>query len=109
MDVKYLASALSTAGLAVIATLGVLLPRTAVASPSLVQGAAFSTGSRVPSLTVTLTRTVAQGDLLVGWFAQYNAPAPAQASDNVNVTWTRPAAGSLPINADPGDTSPHYR
>src|SRR5206468_6311938 len=78
MDVKYLASALSTAGLAVIATLGVLLPRTAVASPSFVQGAAFSTGSRVPSLTVTLTRTVAQGDLLVGWFAQYNAPGPVQ-------------------------------
>src|SRR5437879_10051173 len=89
MAVKYFASALSTAGLAVMATLGVLLPCTAVASPTFVQGAAASTGSRVPSFTVTLTHPVAQGDLLVGWFAQYNAPGHVQVSDNVNGTWTR--------------------
>src|SRR5205809_7718441 len=109
MAVKYFASALSTASLAVMAALGVLLPCTAVASPTFVQGAAFSTGSRVPSLTVTLTRPVAEGDLLVGWFAQYNAPGPAQVSDNVNGTWTRAAAGSLTFDDDTGDIALYYR
>src|SRR5205809_7309447 len=109
MAVKYFASALSTASLAVMAALGVLLPCTAVASPTFVQGAAFSTGSRVPSLTVTLTRPVAQGDLLVGWSAQYNAPGPAQVSDNVNGTWTRAAAGSLTFDDDTGDIALYYR
>src|SRR5881409_81155 len=109
MAVKDLASALSTAGLAVIATLGVLLPRTAVASPTYVQGAAFSTGSRVPAITVTLTRPVAQGDLLVGWFAQYNAPGQVQVSDNVNGTWMRAPAGSLTFDDDTGDIALYYR
>jgi len=109
MAVKYFTSALSTASLAVMAALGVLLPCTAVASPTFVQGAAFSTGSRVPSLTVTLTRPVAEGDLLVGWFAQYNAPGPAQVSDNVNGTWTRAAAGSLTFDDDTGDIALYYR
>ena len=107
MDVKYVASTLCAAGLAVIATLGVLLPRTAVASPTFVQGAAFSTGSRVPSLTVTLSHPVAQGDLLVGWFAQYNAPGLVQVSDNVNGTWTR-AAASLTFDDDTGDIALYY-
>src|SRR6266496_4237808 len=80
ITVRQLPSTLSTAYLALIVTLGVLLPRTAVASPTFVQGAAASTGSRVPSLTVTLTHPVAQGDLLVGWFAQYNAPGPVLVS-----------------------------
>jgi len=31
--------------------------------------------ARVPAATVTLTRQVGQGDLLVGWFSQYNARA----------------------------------
>src|SRR5437016_14586047 len=51
--VKLLSSALSTAALAVIAAVGVLLPRTAQsATPTFVQGTAFSTGSRVPALPV---------------------------------------------------------
>ena len=66
-------SALSTAGLAVIAILGALLPRPAVATPTFVQGAAFSTAP-TSATTVTLTSPVGQGDLLVGWFSQYNAP-----------------------------------
>src|SRR2546429_609516 len=60
-------------------------------SPSFVQGTAFAGAS---PLTVTLTSPVAQGDLLVGWFAQYHAPAQVQVSDNVNGTWTR-TPGSL--------------
>src|SRR5881398_1529304 len=110
--VKHSPSALSTAALAVIATLGVPLPRTAVAqstTPTFVQGAAFSTGSRVPALTVPLTRPVAQGDLLVGWFAQYNAPGQVQVSDNVNGTWMRAPAGSLTFDDDTGDIALYYR
>ena len=78
-------------------------------TPTFVQGAAFSTGSRVPALTVPLTRPVAQGDLLVGWFAQYNAPGQVQVSDNVNGTWTRAAAGSLTFDDDTGDIALYYR
>src|SRR5205809_2068035 len=104
-------SALSTAGLAVFATLGVLLPRTAVArstAPTWVQGAAFSTGSRVPTVTVTLSRPVAQGDLLVGWFSQYDAPEQVRVSDSVNGTWTR-APASLTFLDDTGDIALYYR
>src|SRR5437870_11325381 len=112
MAVKYSPSALSTAGLAVIAILGVPLPRTAVAQsipPAFVQGAAFSTGARVSTLDVTLTGAVAQGDLLVGWFGQYNAPEQVQVSDNVNGTWTRAAAGALTFDDDTGDIALYYR
>src|SRR5437867_300533 len=111
MAVKYSPSALSTAGLAVIAILGVPLPRTAVAQsipPAFVQGAAFSTGSRVSTLAVTLTGAVAQGDLLVGWFGQYNAPEQVQVSDDVNGTWTRAPAAQTFLD-DTGDIALYYR
>src|SRR5437667_9025320 len=101
-------SALSTAGLAAIAILGALLPRPAVATPTFIQGVAFST-PRIPSTTVTLTHPVAQGDLLVGWFSQYNAPGEFQVSDNVNGTWTRVAAGALTFDDDTGDIALYYR
>src|SRR5438093_1879869 len=78
-------------------------------TPTFVQGAAFDTGARVPALTVPLTRPVAQGDLLVGWFAQYNAPGQVQVSDNVNGAWTRAAAGSLTFDDDTGDIALYYR
>ena len=106
---RHLPSALYTAGLAVIATLGALFPRTAVASATFVQGTAFSTGSRVPAITVTLTDAVAPGDLLVGWFAQYNAPEQVAVSDNVNGTWTRATAGALTFDDDTGDIALYYR
>src|SRR5438046_1521974 len=111
MAVKYSPSALSTAGLAVIAILGVPLPRTAVAQsipPAFVQGTAFSTGSRFSTLAVTLTGAVAQGDLLVGWFGQYNAPEQVQESDNVNGTWTRAPAAQTFLD-DTGDIALYYR
>lgn len=41
------------------------------------------------SLTLTLSQPVQAGDLLVGWFGQYDAPGQVQVSDNVNGTWTR--------------------
>src|SRR5207244_1355989 len=70
-------------------------------------GAAFST-QRVSSVTVTLSGPVAQGDLLVGWFAQYNAPERVQVSDNVNGAWTR-APVSLTFMDDTGDIALYYR
>src|SRR5438552_19019548 len=108
---KCSSSALSTACLAVIASLGCLLPRAAVArstSPTLVQGTAFGTGARVSKVTVPLTRPVAQGDLLVGWFGQYNAPEQVQVSDDVNGTWTR-APRSQTFLDDTGDIALYYR
>jgi len=104
-------SALAAVGLAVLATLGVLLPRTAVAgstTPIWVQGAAFATGSRISTVTVTLTGPVAQGDLLVGWFSQYDASGQVRVSDDVNGTWTR-APASLTFLSDTGDIALYYR
>src|SRR5437762_13826169 len=104
-------SALSTACLAVISSLGVLFSRAAVArstTPTLVQGTAFGTGARVSTVTVPLTRPVAQGDLLVGWFGQYNAPEQVQVSDDVNGTWTR-APRSQTFLDDTGDIALYYR
>jgi hypothetical protein len=62
---------------------------TPVTSPSFVQGTAASPASRMTSLTLTLAQPVKPGDLLVGWFGQYNAPGQVQVSDNVNGTWNR--------------------
>src|SRR5207244_7793964 len=87
------------------------LPRPVVAqSPTLTcgQGAAFSSGSRVSAVAVTLTGPVAQGDLLVGWFAQYNAPERVQVSDNVNGAWTRGPVSSTFMD-DTGDIALYYR
>jgi chitodextrinase len=57
-----------------------------------VQGGAVSTGTTVSSTTITLTSPVSSGDLLVGWFGQYNSSGPVSVSDNVNGTWTRSSA-----------------
>src|SRR2546422_7107135 len=108
---KLLPSAHLGPRLAVIAILGVLLARPTAAqstTPTFVQAATFSTGSRVSTVTVTLTGPVAQGDLLVGWFAQYDAPEQVQVSDNVNGPWTR-APRSLTFENDAGDIALYYR
>jgi len=105
--VRRLRSALSAAAIAAIATLGVLLPSPAVAAPTFVQGTAFST-ARLSTFTVTLSRSVAQGDLLVAWVGQYNAPEESQVADNVNGTWTR-APGALAFGDDTGDIALYYR
>ena len=64
-----------------------------VATPSqsveFVQGAADSPASRLKSDTLTLSRPVLAGDLLVGWFSQYNVSGQVHVSDNVNGAWTR--------------------
>src|SRR5206468_4575047 len=91
--------------------LAALLARPAVGqatTPTFVQGSAFSTGSRVLTPSVTLTSPVAGGDLLVGWFSQYNVSGQVQVSDNVNGAWTR-APGSLHFLDDTGDIALYYR
>src|SRR5881296_4363934 len=77
-------------------------------TPTFIEGAAFSTGTKVSTATVTLTGAVAQGNLLVGWFAQYGDPAPVRVSDNVNGTWTR-APRALTFLDDTGDIALYYR
>ncbi len=67
-------------------------------SPVFVQGIATSPGSRLPSLTLTLSKPVSAGDLLVGWFGQYNAPGQVTVSDNVNGAWTRSGASETWAN-----------
>src|SRR5712691_3798210 len=108
--VKLLPSTPCTARLAVMAILGVLLaPAVARATaPTFVQGATFATGARVLTTTVTLTRPVASGDLLVGWISQYDVPGQVQVSDNVNGAWTR-APESLHFLNDAGDIALYYR
>src|SRR5438128_549988 len=110
MTMKLLPSAPSGARLAVIAALAALLARPAVGqatTPTFVQGTAFST-DRVLTTTVTLTSPVAGGDLLVGWFSQYNDPGQVQVSDDVNGAWTR-APWSLHFLDDTGDIALYYR
>ena len=106
---KLLPSTPRSTRLAVMVTLGVLVaPAVARATPTFVQGAAFATGARVVTTTVTLTRGVAGGDLLVGWFSQYDVPGEVQVSDNVNGAWTR-ASRSLHFLNDGGDVALYYR
>jgi hypothetical protein len=49
---------------------------------------------------------VASGDLLVGWFAEYNAPGSLQVSDPVNGAWTR-APGAQTFSGT-GDIALYY-
>ena len=79
---------------------------TPASSPSFVQGIADSPGSRASSLTLTLSQPVSAGDLLVGWFGEYNAAGQVQVSDNVNGTWTRSASETF--SGGTGDIALYY-
>src|SRR5438034_6636616 len=72
-----------------------LTVRTPAHSPEFVQGAAASPPDRLASYRFTLSEPVLAGDLLVGWFGEYNAPGQVQVSDNINGPWTQLV--SLPI------------
>jgi chitodextrinase len=61
-------------------------------SPEFIQGAAISVGARQTSLQITLPKPVLAGDLLMGWYGQYNVPGQVQVSDNVNGAWVRSSA-----------------
>jgi len=71
------------------------------------QGAAFASGTKATSRTFILSRPVHAGDLLVGWFAQFNAPGEVTVSDNLNGAWSR-APRSLVFQGDTGDIAMYY-
>src|SRR5438034_1189362 len=62
---------------------------TPAVSPEFVQGVAASPAGRLSSYSLTLAEPVAAGDLLVGWFSQFDVPGQVRVSDNVNGPWTR--------------------
>ncbi len=55
----------------------------------------MGTGGSVTTTTLALTSAVHAGDLLVGWFGQYNSTGQVQVSDNVNGAWTRGASETV--------------
>jgi len=55
-----------------------------------VQASAISPGTKSASLNIAFAN-VTQGDLLVGWFAQYNSLGQVSVSDNIDGAWTRTA------------------
>ena len=87
--------------------LQVTTPTAPPPSAKWVQGGAVSTGSQVTSVTITLTSPVSAGDLLVGWFGQYNASGQVTVSDNVNGAWTRSSA-STTFGSGSGDIALYY-
>jgi chitodextrinase len=76
------------------------------AGAQFVQGGSVGTGSKVASVTITLTKPVTAGDLLVGWFGQYDSAGQVQVSDNVNGVWTRSA--STTFSNGGGDLALYY-
>jgi chitodextrinase len=93
---SYTVDAFDTAGnhSAQSAALPVTTPGAPPPSANWVQGGAVSTGSQVTTTAITLTSPVSAGDLLVGWFGQYNSSGQVSVSDNVNGAWTRGAAAT---------------
>jgi fibronectin type 3 domain-containing protein len=75
--------------------------------PKYVQSGVASTGSAVTSVTFTLG-AVARGDLLVGWFGQYNSTGLVTVSDSVNGAWTRSASTLWHGGTTPGDIALYY-
>jgi chitodextrinase len=72
-----------------------------------VQSGAISTPGRVSSAAIPLGGVVQAGDLLVGWFAQYDSTGQVQVSDNVNGAWTRASASTTFSNGG-GDIALYY-
>src|SRR5207247_445557 len=79
---------------------------TPAASPEFVQGVAASPPDRLASYALTLSQPVLAGDLLVGWFGQYNVAGQVQVSDNVNGPWTRSVSTTW---GGSGDIALYYR
>ena len=58
-------------------------------------------------MAVQLGAPVTAGDLLIGWFGQYDSAGVVQVSDNVNGAWTR-APGSTTFSSGKGDIALYY-
>ena len=54
-----------------------------------------------------LAGPIAAGDLLVGWFGQYNSAGQVSVSDNVNGAWTRSSAATT-FGSGSGDIALYY-
>jgi chitodextrinase len=78
-----------------------------LAKPTFVQSAVVVTGSRVTRVTLAFG-PVAAGDLLVGWFGQYDSAGQVAVSDNVNGAWTRSASTTWRGGSAPGDIALYY-
>jgi hypothetical protein len=72
-----------------------------------VQSGAVSTATAVTTTTITLASPVHAGDLLVGWFGQFNASGQVTVSDSVNGAWTRSTA-STTWSSGAGDIALYY-
>jgi chitodextrinase len=75
--------------------------------PKFVQGTVVTTGGRVTSVALILG-PVAPGDLLVGWFGQYDSTGVVAVSDSVNGAWTRSASTTWHAGTAPGDVALYY-
>jgi hypothetical protein len=72
-----------------------------------VQAQALSPGNKFSSEQIVFANPVKAGDLLVGWFAQYDASGQVSVSDNVNGAWTR--ATSEHFSNGGGDLALYYK
>jgi len=90
---------------ALAATVIVAAGTASAASVAFVQGAVFDHAGSSSSVSVSLGGPVGAGDLLVGWFAQYEASGEVQVSDSVNGAWTR-APDAEQFGGDAGDIAP---
>jgi hypothetical protein len=87
--------------------LQVTTPAAPPPSAQFVEAGVAGTGTQVTSTTITFTAPVAAGDLLVGWFGQYNSSGQVSVSDNVNGAWTRGSATTT-FGSGSGDIALFY-
>ncbi|HEY7812784.1 MAG TPA: hypothetical protein VIC62_06065, partial [Nakamurella sp.] len=106
---SYTVDAFDTAGnhSAQSQALQVTTPAAPPPSVQFVEAGVAGTGTQVTSTTITFTGPVAAGDLLVGWFGQYNSSGQVSVSDNVNGAWTRSSAATT-FGSGSGDIALFY-
>ncbi len=75
-------------------------PTSGTGTISFVQAKSASPGTQMASETISFVKPVNAGDLLVGWFGQYNAPGQISISDNVNGLWTRSVSETFSSSGD---------
>jgi chitodextrinase len=107
---SYTVDAFDTAGnhSAQSPALPVTTPAAAASSVKWVQGGVVGTGTKVTITTITFSKPVSAGDLLVGWFGQYDSSGQVSVSDNVNGAWTRSSAATKFGSSGKGDIALFY-
>ncbi len=106
---SYTVDAFDTAGnhSAQSSALQVTTPAAPPPSAQFVESGVAGTGTQVTSTTITFSAPVAAGDLLVGWFGQYNSTGQVSVSDNINGAWTRSSAATT-FGSGSGDIALFY-